>query len=102
MKEIRRKKDEIMRIIGKMFGFILAGILSVVIMIIDLAAKIASFAAVGVLFLFVVCIIVAIIQGSWQSIAIMIGLLTVGAVLFFGTAMITGRLELFRDRLLGR
>ena len=91
-----------MKIIGKMLGFILAGILSVIIMIIDLAAKIASFAATGIVVLFMVCMTVAIVEGSWQAIAILMGLLGIGAVLFFGTALITGKLEYFRNRLIGR
>ena len=91
-----------MRIIGKMLGFFLAGILSVIIMVIDITAKIASFAVTGIVLLFVVCMIVAIVEGSWQAIAILMGLFGVGAVLFFGTAMITGKLEYFRNRLIGR
>ena len=46
--------------------------------------------------------IVAIVEGSWQAIAILMGLLGAGAVLFFGTALITGKLEYFRNRLIGR
>ncbi len=91
-----------MKIIGKMLGFILAGILSVVIIIIDFTTEIASFAAAGIVLLFVVCMIVAIVVGSWQAIAILMGLLGAGAVLFFGTALITGKLEYFRNRLIGR
>ena len=89
-----------MRFIGKMFAYVLAGMLSIISVLFDLMGRILSFIGVFVIFLFVVGLIVVAITRSWQSLPLLIGLFMAFVVIFFGSASIAGLIERWKKRLL--
>ena len=91
-----------MRFIGKLVAYLLAGILSVVVVLFDLIGRILSFLGVFVVFTFVAGLIVIVISRSWQSLPLLVGLFSVCVIIFFGSAIIAGYIARCRDWLLGR
>ncbi len=91
-----------MRLIGKAFALLLAGILTLILLAFDLWGRIMSFIGVLVIFLFVICLIVIIASGLWHNLPILMALFAVCLIIFFGSAYLAGVIQCLRDSLLGR
>ncbi len=91
-----------MRLIGKLFAYLLAGILTLVVWAFEIFGRVLSFIGVFVILLFVICLIVIVVSGLWQSLPIVIGLFAACCVIFFGSAVISGEIIHLRNWLLSR
>lgn len=91
-----------MRLIGKLFAYLLAGILTLVVWAFEILGRVLSFIGVFVILLFIICLIVIVASGLWQSLPIVIGLFAICSVIFFGSAIISGEIRHLRNMLLGR
>ena len=91
-----RKGDFIMKIIGKLFAHLLAGVLTLVLVAFDLLGRALSFVGVFVILLFGLSILVIVFKGLWHNLPILIGLFAVCLLVFYGTAWIAGLLSLLR------
>ena len=89
-----------MRYIGKLFAYLLAGILTLVVWAFEILGRVLSFIGVFVILLFVICLIVIVVSGLWQSLPIVIGLFAVCCVIFFGSAIVSGEILYIRNKLL--
>ena len=83
-------------------AYLLAGVLTLVLWILDLLGRVLSFAGVFVILLFLICIIAIAVTGSWSNLPIVLSLMIACVILFFGTAFVAGVIQRFRSRLLGR
>ena len=83
-------------------AYLLAGVLTLVLWILDLLGRVLSFAGVFVILLFLICIIAIAVTGSWSNLPIVLSLMIAYVILFFGTAFVAGVIQRFRNRLLGR
>ena len=83
-------------------AYLLAGVLTLVLWILDLLGRVLSFAGVFVILLFLICIIAIAVTGSWSNLPIVLSLMIACVILFFGTAFVAGMIQRFRSRLLGR
>ena len=91
-----------MKIIGKIFAHLLAGVLTLVLVAFDLLGRALSFVGVFVILLFGLSLLIIVFKGLWHTLPILIGLFAVCLLVFYGTAWIAGFLSFLRDRLLGR
>ena len=92
----------IMKIIGKLFAYLLAGILTLVLVAFDLLGRALPFIGVFVILLFGLSLMVIRFKGLWHTLPILIGLFAVCLLVFYGTEWIAGLLSFLRDRLLGQ
>ena len=91
-----------MRLIGKLFAYLLAGILTLGVWAFEIFGRVLSFIGVFVILLFVICLIVIVVSRLWQSLPIVIGLFATCCVIFFGSAVISGEIIHLRNWLLSR
>ena len=101
-REDPQERGLVMKIIGKLFAHLLAGVLTLVLVAFDLLGRALSFIGVFVILLFGLSLLVIVFKGLWHTLPILIGLFAVCLLVFFGTAWIAGLLSFLRDRLLGR
>ena len=101
-REDPQERGLIMKIIGKLFAHLLAGVLTLVLVAFDLLGRALSFIGVFVILLFGLSLLVIVFKGLWHTLPILIGLFAVCLLVFYGTAWIAGFLSFLRDRLLGR
>ena len=88
--------------IGKGLAYLLAGVLTLFLWVLDLLGRVLSFAGVFVILLFLICIIAIAVTGSWSNLPVVLLLMIACVILFFGTAFVAGIIQRFRSRLLGR
>ena len=91
-----------MKLILRPFKLLLAGILTVLVFVIDQLAKVYAIALTVLLFVLVISIIVTIVEQSWYNLPILGGILLVASLVIIFAAVISGTLVSWRDRLLGR
>ena len=91
-----------MRLIGKMFALLLAGVLTLVVWAFNILGWILSFVGVFALLLFGISLIVIVFRGLWHTLPILIALFAACCLVFFGSAFISGEILHLRNRLLGR
>ena len=88
--------------IGRGMAHLLAGVLTLVLWILDLLGRVLSFAGVFVILLFLICIIAIAVTGSWSNLPIVLSLMIACVILFFGTAFVAGVIQRLRNRLIER
>jgi hypothetical protein len=91
-----------MKLILRPFKLLLAGILTVLVFVIDQLAKVYAIVLTVLLFVLVISIIVTIVEQSWYNLPILGGILLVAFLVIIFAAAISGTLVSWRDRLLGR
>ena len=91
-----------MRFIRKLFAYLLAGILTLVVWAFEILGIVLSFIGVFVILLFVICLIVIAVSGLLDSLPTVICLLAVCYVIFGGTAYLSGVIRYLRDKLINR
>ena len=91
-----------MKLILRPFKLLLAGILTVLVFVIDQLAKVYAIALTVLLFVLVISIIVTIVEQSWYNLPILGGILLVAFLVIIFAAVISGTLVSWRDSLLGR
>lgn len=101
-REDPQEREPIMKIIGKIFAHLLAGILTLALVAFDLLGRALSFIGVFVILLYGLSLLVIVFKGLWHTLPILIGLFAVCLLVYYGTAWIAGFLSFLRDRLLGR
>ncbi len=89
-----------MRYIGKLFAYLLAGILTLVVWAFEILGRVLSFIGVFVILLFIICLIIIVVSGLWQSLPIVIGLFAVCCVVFIGSAIVSGKIKCLIRRLM--
>lgn len=81
-----------MKLILRPFKLLLAGILTVLVFVIDQLAKVYAIALTVLLFVLVISIIVTIVEQSWYNLPILGGILLVAFLVIIFAAVISGTL----------
>ena len=89
-----------MRMIGRILGILMAGILSIVIFFLDLLTKIYAVIISWFYIVLAICAIAALVWKQWTSLAIFIGVFVLSVGLVLGMGLFIGFLDVLRKRFL--